>query len=101
MHKFLTKKGLTMNKMELIEIVANEAGISKAAAGKALNAALDTITNVLKAGASVQLVGFGTFKVSYRKARVGRNPRTGAEIKIAARKAPVFAAGKALRDAVN
>jgi nucleoid DNA-binding protein len=90
-----------MNKTELIDVIANESGLSKVAAGKALAATLNSITNALKAGDSVQLIGFGTFKTSQRQARNGRNPRTGAEIKIAARKAPTFIAGKALKDAVN
>lgn len=90
-----------MNKTELIEVIAKEAGLSKAAAGKALAATTDAITAALKKGDSVTLIGFGTFKVSKRAARTGRNPQTGKEIKIAARKAPGFTAGKALKDAVN
>lgn len=90
-----------MNKTELIAIIAAEAGISKAAAGKTLSAVTDSITSALKSGDSVTLIGFGTFKVSKRAARTGRNPQTGKEIKIAARKVPAFTAGKALKDAVN
>ena len=90
-----------MNKQELIDAVAAEAKITKAEAGKAINALTDSVTKALKKGDSVTLIGFGTFKVSKRAARTGRNPRTGAELKIAARKAPGFSAGKALKDAVN
>jgi DNA-binding protein HU-beta len=90
-----------MNKSELINAIAASADISKAAAGRALDATTDAITNALKKGDAVTLIGFGTFKVSQRAARTGRNPRTGAELKIAARKAPAFSAGKALKDAVN
>ena len=90
-----------MNKTELIDAIAKESDLSKAAAGKALDAATDAITAALKKGDSVTLIGFGSFKVTQRAARVGRNPQTGKEIKIAARKAPGFSAGKALKDAVN
>jgi DNA-binding protein HU-beta len=90
-----------MNKTELVEAIAKEADISKAAAARALDAATAAITGALKKGDSVTLIGFGTFKVSQRAARTGRNPQTGKEIKIAARKAPGFTAGKALKDAVN
>jgi DNA-binding protein HU-beta len=90
-----------MNKSELIEAVAKSSDLSKAAAGRAVDAAVAAITGALKKGDSVTLIGFGTFKVSKRAARTGRNPRTGAELKIAARKAPGFTAGKALKDAVN
>ncbi len=90
-----------MNKSELIEAVAKSSDLSKAAAGRAVDAAVAAITGALKKGDSVTLIGFGTFKVSKRAARTGRNPRTGAELKIAARKAPAFSAGKALKDAVN
>ena len=90
-----------MNKSELINAIAASADLSKAAAGRALDAATDAITTALKEGDTVTLIGFGTFKVSKRAARTGRNPRTGAELKIAARKAPAFSAGKALKDAVN
>lgn len=90
-----------MNKQELIAAVAAEANISKADAGKAVDALTASVTKALKKGDSVTLVGFGTFKVSQRAARTGRNPQTGKEIKIAARKAPGFTPGKALKDAVN
>jgi DNA-binding protein HU-beta len=90
-----------MNKSELIEAVAKSSDLSKAAAGRAVDAAVAAITGALKKGDSVTLIGFGTFKVTKRAARIGRNPRTGAELKIAARKAPGFTAGKALKDAVN
>ncbi len=90
-----------MNKSELIEAVAKSSELSKAAAGRAVDAAVAAITGALKKGDSVTLIGFGTFKVTKRAARTGRNPRTGAELKIAARKAPGFTAGKALKDAVN
>jgi DNA-binding protein HU-beta len=90
-----------MNKQDLIDAIAKASGLSKAAAGRALDATTATVTKTLKKGDSVTLIGFGTFKVSKRAARNGRNPRTGAAIKIAARKAPVFTAGKALKDALN
>ena len=90
-----------MNKQDLIDAIAKASGLSKAAAGRALDATTATVTKTLKKGDSVTLIGFGTFKVSKRAARNGRNPRTGATIKIAARKAPVFTAGKALKDALN
>jgi len=90
-----------MNKSELIDAVANSADLSKASAGRAVDATVAAITDALKKGESVTLIGFGTFKVSHRAARTGRNPQTGAELKIAARKAPVFNAGKALKEAVN
>ncbi len=90
-----------MNKTELIDAIAKSAGLTKADAGKALDAFTSSVTGALKKGDSVTLIGFGTFKVSARAARTGRNPQTGKEIKIAARKAPAFTAGKALKDAVN
>lgn len=90
-----------MNKSELIAAIAASADLSKASSSRALEAALDTITHALKAGDSVTLIGFGTFKVSQRAARIGRNPQTGKELKIAARKAPTFTAGKALKEEVN
>ena len=90
-----------MNKTELIEGVAKAADISKASANEAVNAALDLITKSLSKGKEVTLVGFGTFRVSKRAARMGRNPQTGAEIKIAASTVPVFKAGKPLKNAVN
>lgn len=90
-----------MNKQELIEHVASSADITKASAGRALDAMIDSVTAALKEGDSVVLVGFGTFTVRERAARTGRNPQTGAEIKISAAKVPAFKAGKALKDAVN
>ena len=90
-----------MNKSELIDAIAASAGLTKADAGRAIDATIAEITKALKKDESVTLVGFGTFKVTHRAARNGRNPRTGAELKIAARKAPSFSAGKTLKDAVN
>ncbi len=90
-----------MNKSELIDAIAKSADISKAAAGRALDATMDTIKMALKNGDTVNLVGFGTFKVGERAARTGRNPQTGAEIKIKAAKVPKFSVGKGLKDAVN
>lgn len=90
-----------MNKQELIDNVAEEAGINKAEAGRALDAVLDSITDALSGGKTVTLVGFGTFSVKARAARMGRNPRTGEAMKIKASKAPAFKAGKSLKDAVN
>ncbi|MEE9159590.1 MAG: HU family DNA-binding protein [Gammaproteobacteria bacterium] len=90
-----------MNKSELIDAIAQSADISKAAAGRALEAALDNITGALKRGDPVTLVGFGTFNVRQRAARSGRNPRTGETIFIKASKNPAFKAGKALKDAIN
>lgn len=90
-----------MNKNDLIDAVAAEADLSKASAGRALDAALDAITAELAKGEAVSLVGFGTFSVKPRAAREGRNPRTGETIQIAASNTPGFKAGKALKDAVN
>ncbi len=90
-----------MNKSELIEAIAASADIPKAAAGRALDAMIDSVTGALQKGDQVVLVGFGTFSVKDRAARTGRNPQTGAEIQIAAAKVPSFKAGKALKDAVN
>ena len=90
-----------MNKSELIEAIADSADLSKASAGRALDATVEAITKALKKGDSVSLVGFGTFSVKKRAARTGRNPQTGAEIKIKAAKVPSFKAGKGLKDAVN
>ena len=90
-----------MNKAELVEAVAEAADLSKASATRAVDAMLDSITNTLKNGDQVSLVGFGTFQVRDRAARTGRNPQTGAAIDIAAAKVPSFKAGKALKDAVN
>jgi DNA-binding protein HU-beta len=90
-----------MNKAEFIEAVADTAELSKADAGRAVDAMIAAITRSLKKGDSVTLVGFGTFDVRKRGARTGRNPRTGEEIKIKASLNPAFKAGKALKDAVN
>ena len=90
-----------MNKNELIGAVADAAGLSKADAGKAVDGVFEAITNELKKGGDVRLVGFGTFAVSDRKATTGRNPRTGETINIPASKQPKFKAGKGLKDAVN
>lgn len=90
-----------MTKEELIEKVASGARLSKADAGRAVNALIGSITSALKKGQNVTLVGFGSFKVSKRKARKGRNPRTGETITIKAAKVPRFSAGKTLKDAVN
>ncbi len=90
-----------MNKAELIDAVAGSADISKAAAGRALDATIATVTKALKKGNTVTLVGFGTFSVRKRSARTGRNPRTGEAIKIKASKVPGFKAGKALKDAIK
>jgi DNA-binding protein HU-beta len=95
------KRGMNVNKNELIEAIAKSADISKAAAGRALDGAVKAITVSLKKGGMVTLVGFGTFYVGKRAARTGRNPQTGASIKIKAAKVPKFRAGKALKDAVN
>ena len=89
-----------MNKSELIEVAATEADISKAAAGRALDAILDAVVKAVAKGDSVTLVGFGTFKSSKRAARTGRNPQTGAEIKIAASTVPRFTAGAGFKTAV-
>lgn len=90
-----------MNKTEFIAAIAAEAGLSKKDSEKALKAFVDVVAAELKKGEKVQLVGFGTFEVSERSAREGRNPQTGETMKIAACKAPKFKAGKALKDAVN
>jgi DNA-binding protein HU-beta len=93
--------GVWMNKTELIDHIAQQADLSKAAAGRALDAVIAGVKNTLKKGGSVTLVGFGTFAVGKRTARTGRNPRTGAAIKIKAAKVPKFKPGKALKDALN
>ena len=90
-----------MNKTELIAAVAEKAEISKKDSEKALKAFIDVVTDELKNGENIQLVGFGTFEVSERAAREGRNPQTGKTMKIEACKAPKFKAGKALKDAIN
>ncbi|WP_202108098.1 HU family DNA-binding protein [Succinivibrio dextrinosolvens] len=90
-----------MNKTELVDAIAKRSSLTKVDSKKALEAFLAAVQGALVKGDSVQLIGFGTFKVSARKARQGRNPRTGEVIKIAASKVPVFSAGSALKDAVN
>lgn len=90
-----------MNKTQLIDVVATKTGLTKKAAEAAVNAMNEAITEALKAGDKVQLIGFGTYEVKERAARDGRNPKTGETIKIAASKAPAFSAGKALKDAIN
>ena len=90
-----------MTKAELVEKIAKETELSRASSEKALNLIVDAISTTLKKGNKVTLVGFGTFSVAKRKARIGRNPRTGTTIKIPAHKAPKFTAGKALKDGVK
>ncbi len=90
-----------MNKSEFVNAIAEETGFSKADAARAADAFVDVVTNALKKGDSISLVGFGTFSIKRREARTGRNPRTGDPIKIAASNIPSFKAGKALKDAVN
>ncbi len=90
-----------MNKSELTDQIASTAAISKAAAGRALDATVSAVKQTLKKGGTVTLVGFGTFHVGKRAARAGRNPRTGATIKIKSAKIPKFRPGKALKDALN
>lgn len=90
-----------MNKSDLVDAVAADTGLTKADATKAVDALFDAITGALKSGDEVRLVGFGTFAVSERAARTGKNPRTGEEIKIDASKQPKFKPGKGLKDALN
>jgi DNA-binding protein HU-beta len=90
-----------MNKSELIDAIAKASKLTKADAERALNATVASITKALKGGDKVQLIGFGTFEVRKRAARMGRNPKTGKELKIAATKVPAFSAGKTLKDAVK
>ncbi|MBN8818186.1 MAG: HU family DNA-binding protein [Sphingomonas sp.] len=90
-----------MNKQDLISAVADQSGLTKADAGKAVEAVFDAITAALKKGDEVRLVGFGTFSVSKRKASTGRNPRTGETMAIKASSQPKFKAGKGLKDSVN
>lgn len=90
-----------MNKTQLVEKIAENADISKASAGRALDAVIEAVTVTLKADEQVALVGFGTFSVRTRAARTGRNPKTGEEIQIAEAKVPAFKAGKALKEACN
>jgi DNA-binding protein HU-beta len=95
------RRKLSMNKTELVAAIADQAELSKKDSEKALKAFIDVVTDELKKEHKVQLVGFGTFEVSKREAREGRNPQTGKTMKIEACKAPKFKAGKALKDAVN
>ncbi|MDP6366791.1 MAG: HU family DNA-binding protein [Nitrospinota bacterium] len=90
-----------MQKSDLIEKIANDSGISKAAADRALSSLLSNITAALKSGDRISLVGFGTFSISKRAARMGRNPQTGEAIKIKATKVPKFSAGKTLKESVK
>ena len=90
-----------MNKTELVSAIADESGLSKKDAEKALKAFTSVVEDELKTGEKIQLVGFGTFEVSERAARTGKNPRTGEEIEIAAARTPKFKAGRALKDALN
>ena len=90
-----------MTKADLVNTIAEKAGLSKADAEKALKAFTDAVTDALKAGEKVSLVGFGTFSVGQRAARTGQNPQTGAKINIPAAKVPKFKAGKALKDSIN
>jgi len=90
-----------VNKADLVDAIADSADLSKAAASRALDSVINSITDALKDGDQVSLVGFGTFTVKDRAARTGRNPQTGQPIEIAAAKVPGFKAGKALKDAVN
>ena len=90
-----------MTKADLVNSIAEKAGLSKADAEKALKAFTDAVTDALKAGEKISLVGFGTFSVGERAARTGQNPQTGAKINIPAAKVPKFKAGKALKDSIN
>jgi DNA-binding protein HU-beta len=90
-----------MNKQEIIAKIAKDTGLSKAAASAAVDSLIDGIKKTLKKGNTITFVGFGTFSVSKRKARLGRNPQTGATVKIAARKVARFKAGKGLKDSIN
>nr|WP_276529778.1 nucleoid-associated protein HU-beta [Xenorhabdus griffiniae] len=92
---------ISVNKSQLIDKIAADANLSKAAAGRVVDAFISSVSGALKKGDDVVLVGFGTFTVRERAARTGRNPQTGKEIKIAAAKVPAFRAGKGLKDAVN
>ena len=96
----LTNEDDDVNKTDLIENLAEKANLSKADAGRALDIVLDSIVAALKSGDEVAVTGFGSWKVKHRAARIGRNPKTGAELKIAAAKVPGFKPGKAFKDAV-
>ena len=104
MHKvyiLMEKEILSMNKLELVSAIAEQANLTKKDAEAALKAFVDSVEGSLKKGEKVQLVGFGTFEVRERAARVGRNPQTGAEMKIDAAKVPTFKASKALKELIN
>lgn len=94
-------RGIKVNKTQLVEKIAEQSDLSKASAGRALDAFIETVTETLKADEQVALVGFGSFSVRTRAARTGRNPKTGEEIQISEAKVPAFKAGKALKDACN
>jgi len=100
-NKISSRGGFQMNKNDLISAVADASGLSKSDASHAVESVFDTITKALSGGDEVRLVGFGTFSVAKRKASIGRNPRTGEEMKIKASNQPKFKAGKGLKDAVN
>ncbi|WP_277422393.1 HU family DNA-binding protein [Vibrio ichthyoenteri] len=97
----MAQRGNTVNKTQLVEKIAENSDLSKAAAGRALDAFIEAVSGTLQSGDQVALVGFGTFSVRTRAARTGRNPKTGAEIQIAEAKVPSFKAGKALKDSCN
>jgi len=101
LHGLVTNKDFQMNKNDLVSAVAEQSGLSKADAGKAVDAVISSIEGTLKQGGEVRIVGFGTFSVAQRAASTGRNPRTGEEIQIAASKQPKFKAGAPLKAAVN
>jgi len=90
-----------MTKTELVDVVAQKGGMTKAAAGRAVDAVVEAVTKALSKGEKVTVTGFGTFEVRHRAARMGRNPQTGATLHIAATKTPAFKAGKALKEAVR
>jgi len=90
-----------MNKADLVNSVAYKTGLSKADAGRAVDATVEAVEDALRGGDSVSLIGFGTFSVKHRAARIGRNPQTGQNIQIKASNVPSFKAGKSLKDAVN
>ena len=100
-HSLLNRGGIPLNKNDLVAAVASRTGLSKADSAKAVDGVVASITSSLSGGTEVRLVGFGTFSVSHRKATMGRNPRTGERIQIAATNVPKFKSGKALKAAVN
>ena len=97
----MAQRGITVNKTQLVEKIAENSDLSKAAAGRALDAFIEAVSGTLQSGDQVALVGFGTFSVRTRAARTGRNPKTGDEIQIAEAKVPSFKAGKALKESCN